>query len=296
MSTGANPPAAPTPPAVVVAKPIPQEIKVIAHSQLFYWWPVWFFGFIFAMWTYADNSRMAIVDHASRITWIKVVDKDGKEELQYTINVAGDSKRLTSDAKRVKAEDPNILVPGPRVSAHTWMGPMYLLILFLVVMITSVPLRGLWSLVTIISIVVVALLLSLFDKWDDLLRAMGDLHVYINMAGYLSLSIALFLAWLVAIWVFDRRTYIIFTPGQVKVCEEIGGREKVYDTTGMTLEKRRDDWFRHIILGFGTGDLTVRAAGADRHEIILPNVAFVGFKIEAIEAMLRGRQVSAKQS
>ena len=290
MSTGPTPNAAPAPAA---GRPIPSEIKVISHSNLFYWWPVWFFGFVFTLWTYADNSRMAIVDNKSRIVW-KDVEKDGKVEREYTINVAGDTKRLASDAVRVKPEDPSELVPGIRVSTHTWMAPMFFLILFLVIIITSVPLRGLWSLVAIISIVVISLILSLMDKWDDLLKAMGDLHIFMNMAGYLAISLALVIAWLVAVWVFDRRTYIIFTPGQVKVCEEIGGREKVYDTTGMTLEKRRDDWFRHIILGFGTGDLTVRAAGADRHEIILPNVAFIGFKIDAIESMLRARQTTHK--
>jgi hypothetical protein len=289
MSTGPTPPAAATPPAP--GRPIPQEIKVVAHSSLLYWWPVWFFGFLFSLWTFADNHRMAIIGHESKI--IKEVDANGKES--FKILVEGDSERLIKDSVAVKSADgTSYLVPRPRVSTRSWMGPLFLLILFLVIMITNVPLRGLWSLVTIIGIIVIALILSLMEKWDDLLQAMGDLHVYINMAGYLTVGIALLIAWLVAVWVFDRRTYIIFSPGQVKVCEEIGGREKVYDTTNMTLEKRRDDWFRHIILGFGTGDLNVRAGGADRHEIVLPNVAFIGFKIDAIESMLRARQTTPK--
>jgi hypothetical protein len=288
MSTGPTPPAAPAP----AGKAIPQEIKVIAHSNLFYWWPVWFFGLLFSLWTYADNYRMAIIGDRSQIEKTGIGD-DGKE--RFVIKVEGDTERLLKDSKAEKTNDgASYLAVRPRVSTRSWMGPLFLLILFLVVIITNVPLRGLWSLVTIISIVVISLILSLMDKWDDLLRAMGDLHVYINMAGYLAISLALLAAWIIAVYVFDRRTYIIFTAGQVKVCEEIGGREKVYDTTGMTLEKRRDDWFRHIILGFGTGDLTVRAAGADRHEIILPNVAFIGFKIDAIESMLRARQITPK--
>ena len=118
------------------------------------------------------------------------------------------------------------------------MGPLFFLILILVIFITNVPLRGLWSLVAVIGIVVLALVLSLFDLWDKLLTAMGDLHIYINMAGYLTLSTALFIGWVLAVKLFDNRTYIIFTPGQIKVCEEIGGREKVYDTTGMAVEKK----------------------------------------------------------
>ncbi len=292
MSTGATPPAAGPPPAA--AKPIPQEIKVVAHSSLLYWWPVWFFGFLFALWTYADNYRLAIVGAESRIEKLPKAADDEKD--RFVIRVEGDTDRLLKDSVAVKAADgtTSYLTPRPRVSTRSWMGPLFLLILFLVIVITNVPLRGLWSLVTIISIVVIALILSLMEKWDELLRAMGDLHVYLNMAGYLALSVALFIAWATAVWVFDRRTYIVFTPGQVKVCEEIGGREKVYDTTNMTLEKRRDDWFRHIILGFGTGDMNVRTAGAERHEILLPNVAFIGFKIGAIESMLRARQMTQK--
>ncbi len=259
-------------------------MKVISHSHLFYWWPVWFFGFVFALWTYLDNDRLAIIGHESRI----VKTENGKE---VHINVEGDNKRLFDDADQTK-DDKNAYVPKIRVSPRTWMGPLYLVILFLVILITNVPLRGLWSLVTIILIVVIALVLSLMNSWDVLLKALGDLHVFINMAGYLALSVALFIAWVVAVYFFDRRTYMTFGPGQVRVCEEIGGREKVYDTTNLSLEKRRDDWFRHIVLGFGTGDLTVKTAGADRHEIILPNVAFIAFKIKAIEHMLRARVYS----
>lgn len=285
-----NSPTPPTPPpAAPAAKAIPDEIKVVSHSHLLYWWPVWLFGLIFALWTYVDNNRMAIVSAESRIVKEPLAEREA-----YRINVEGNRDRLLSDAKRVRPEAPDDLVPGPRVSPRSWMGPVFFTILFLVILITNVPLRGLWSLIIIISIALLAVLFSLFEVWDQLLRAMFDLHIFINMAGYLAFSIALCIAWVVAVWIFDRRTYIIFTSGQVKVCEEIGGREKVFDTTNMTLEKHRDDWFRHIILGFGTGDLTVKTAGADRNEIVLPNVAFVSFKIDAIEQMLRSRQTTPK--
>ena len=111
-------------------------------------------------------------------------------------------------------------------------------------------------------------------------------------AGYLFLASVVFGGWAMAVFVFDKRSYIIFSPGQIKVCEQIGGREKVYDTTGMTIDKLRDDWFRHIFLGFGSGDLSVRTAGADRHEIVMPNVALIGFKIGPIEQLLRERQTT----
>lgn len=290
MSTSPPPPPVSVPPVLIASpnKPVPQEIKIVAHSHLFYWWPVWFFGFLFTLWTFVDNNRLVIVGPTSKITKSKALDNRDI----FAIQVEGDEEtksRLVNDAEPSKGNKDEY-VPKIRVSPRPWMGPIYFVILFLVILITNIPLRGLWSLVMIISIILLAVLLSLFEKWDAILRASGDLHIFLNMAGYLAISVALLIAWVMAVLVFDRRTYIIFTPGQVKVCEEIGGREKVYDTTNLTLEKHRDDWFRHIILGFGTGDLTVKTAGSDRHEIVLPNVTFIAFKIDAIEKMLRSRQ------
>lgn len=276
------------------------HIRVYSHSPLFYWWPVWLFGFIFSLITLMDNYRMAIVPGESLL-----VKETVGQEFRYSVHTPPDADRMeklldkaTPEARQeLKRQSPNLPDQGeaykikPHVSPRSWMGPTFLFILVLVIIITSVPLRGLWSLVVLIGLVVLALLISLFKWWDDILGALYGFHVYINLAGYLVLSIVLCAAWLVATFIFDRRSYIIFTPGQIRVCEEIGARERTYDTTGMTIEKHRDDWFRHIFLGFGTGDLSIRTAGADRHEILMPNVALIGFKIEPIQQLIRQRQI-----
>jgi hypothetical protein len=44
-------------------------------------------------------------------------------------------------------------------------------------------------------------------------------------------------------------------------------------------------------LGFGTGDLTIKTSGAERHEIVLPNVAFIAFKIKAIQQILHAQEI-----
>ena len=43
--------------------PIPrkQEIKIVSHSNLFYWWPVWALGFLFFLLTLWDGDLLAIV-------------------------------------------------------------------------------------------------------------------------------------------------------------------------------------------------------------------------------------------
>jgi hypothetical protein len=300
-------PEAPVPPPGAGHSPPPpafDEIRVYSHSPLFYWWPVWAFGFIFSLVTLADNERMAIVHGESIIVKEKVGDKiltniygvpDGDPMAKVTNEATAQEKQRVLESNpeyKAVADRPGAEVDmvRPRVSSRSWLGPAYLIVLLLVIIITNIPLRGLWSLVVLIGLVVVALVISLAGWWADILNAFVGLHVFINLAGYLLPSAVLFLVWMASVFIFDRRSYIIFTPGQIRVCEEIGSRERTYDTTGMTIEKQRDDWFRHIFLGFGTGDLIVRTAGADRHEILMPNVAMIGFKIDPIQQLIRQRQ------
>jgi len=294
-ATGQAPPAADTTPGF-------DEIRVYSHSPLFYWWPVWLFGFIFALVTLIDGDRMAVVPGESLLVKEKVEGGKVRETIYAPANDQDLMGKIAppatpQDKERLASKNANFQPAAdayeirPRVSGRSWMGPTYMIILFLVIVITSVPLRGLWSLVVLIGLVVLALVISLFKWWDPIFESLYGLHIFINLAGYLLLSTALFIAWAVATFIFDRRSYIIFTPGQIRVCEEIGSRERTYDTTGMTIEKHRDDWFRHIFLGFGSGDLSVRTAGADRNEILMPNIALIGFKIDPIQQLIRQRQI-----
>ncbi|HEX3150507.1 MAG TPA: hypothetical protein VHR66_20685 [Gemmataceae bacterium] len=297
------PPAAGQVSPAVDATPAFDEIRIYSHSPLFYWWPVWLFGFIFSLITLMDNDRMAIVPAEALLVKESVEGNKFRGTIYGPVQEQNLMGKITADASQEQkdhliAKNPNfprdaknVYELRPHVSARSWMGPTYLIILVLVIIITSVPLRGLWSLVVLIALVVLALMVSLFKWWDDILGALYGLHIFINLAGYLMLSTAIFVSWAVATFIFDRRSYIVFTPGQIRVCEEIGSRERTYDTTGMTIEKHRDDWFRHIFLGFGSGDLSVRTAGADRNEILMPNVALIGFKIEPIQQLIRQRQI-----
>lgn len=285
MSTA--PSSAPPVPSGMPAKS--SEIKIISHSTLFYWWPVWVLGFFMAAWTFAENHRLAIVPPTGLVT--QPTDAEGnpkRGEYQMTFQ---DSKQTGLDTDSLKAGVNNSKSSQPpfptRVSQHAWLGPVFLVGLILTMLITNVPLRGLWSFVTIILVVVLALMASLFKVWDDIFEAFGNLRIYINMAGYLFIGVTIFVLWLLATFVFDRRTYVIFTPGQIRVCEHIGAGVQTYSTMGVSLEKQRDDLFRHYILGFGSGDLLLKVPGAEKREVRLPNVLFIGWRLRAIEDMIR---------
>jgi hypothetical protein len=156
------------------------------------------------------------------------------------------------------------------------------------IIVTNVPLRGLWSFLVIVMVVVIALVLALLNVWEVIFEMLGNIHMHINMATYITIGVVMLAIWSVAVFVFDRRSYVIFTPGQIKVCEHIGAGVQAYPTLGISLDKQRDDLFRHYIYGLGSGDLILRLPpGSDRREIRLPNILFLGFRLHKVEDIMR---------
>jgi hypothetical protein len=277
MSTAPTPPAGATPPAR-------REITLISHSPLFYWWPIWFLGYIMAFLTYTENHRLAIVPAGSKLTELQSTDDKVKD---YKLSVPSPTTKNLNDAMNATGDPTQKEAFKARVSQKAWMGPLYCTILLLTIVITNVPLRGLWSFLVIMLLVILALVFTVFDVWNDLLKAFGNLHVYINMAGYLFIATCVLILWIVSVFIFDQRTYMRITPGQIQVCEHIGASIRNYDTMGLSFEKQRDDLFRHWILGFFSGDLIVRTAGAERETIRLPNVLWIGWRLDEVQNLLR---------
>jgi hypothetical protein len=149
-----------------------------------------------------------------------------------------------------------------------------------------------WSLVVIILLVSATILLAVLGLWDSILRAIGVIDIHMNALGYLSISLFLFVLWLLMFLVFDRLKYIIFTRGRLRVRMAIGEGEKVFDMRGMVFKRHRDDLFRHWLLGFGTADLTVFTSGANAQQIEMPNVLGIGHKLALINTMLQELEVT----
>jgi hypothetical protein len=283
--TGATPtgslPSGSMPPPGAHAPHHKREITLISHSMLFYWWPIWVIGFSMALITYFENHRLAVMPDRVTVT---------ESATGYEVAVQKDhaTKSVTEAAKRASGQSQPAEAFPTRVSAKAWMGPVFCVVLLLTVVITNVQLRGLWSFLVLLMLVVIALAISLVPNgWENLLGAVGNLHIYINMAGYLFIATVVFILWAVSVFIFDQRTYLIVTPGQIQVCEHVGDSIRSFDTTGLTFEKQRDDLFRHWLLGFFSGDLIVRTSGAERETIRLQNVLWIGWRLEEVQALLR---------
>src|SRR5262249_55835097 len=157
------------------------------------------------------------------------------------------------------------------VATRSSYGVLFATVLLLCIVITNVPLRGLWSVVVIIGIILLAVIFALAGWWETIFHYLGLLDIRINAGGYFFISFILLAVWLVVTLLFGRQVYILFSPGRFRFCQEIGGGEPAYDTMGMVIQKQRDYLFRHVILGLGSGDLIVRTAGAHSHEFHFNN-------------------------
>jgi hypothetical protein len=273
-STQSPPPATQTPRT--------NEVIIYSHSGLFYWWPVWVVGFVLALLTYTQGTVLAVVPLGTEM---------GKVEDQFVLKPVGEQERPR------QVNGANVLVlpqgksfpeesaPHLRTSAKRSFGVVFVTVLMVVILITNVPLRGMWSVMIIMFVVLMSVILALAGVWDNILRTVSLLDIRINLGGYLFISVALLIIWLVTFLFFDRQLSISFQPGRMAVQLEIGQGRKIFSTIGMVIEKQRSDLFRHWILGLGSGDLIIRTAGADRHEFRLQNVLFIGRKLPRIEDM-----------
>ncbi len=71
----------------------PREIVVISHSPIFYWWPVWFVGFLMAALTYLDGHRMAIVPAGTAAERARTVGGHDEPRDVLVLPPGGDCRR-----------------------------------------------------------------------------------------------------------------------------------------------------------------------------------------------------------
>lgn len=166
------------------------------------------------------------------------------------------------------------------------LGVVYLLVLFLVILITNFSVRGLASGMVILGAVLFAVVLAFIGWWDEVFSWFGHLRIHLTLGAYFWFSTLIFLAWAVTVFGLDRLSYWEFTPGQLTHKSLFGGGSKSYNAQGMGLEKHRDDLFRHWLLGLGSGDLRIATSGATREQIDVPNVLFIGSKVKAMQRLI----------
>ena len=165
-------------------------------------------------------------------------------------------------------------------------GVSYVALLLFLVTFTNLRMRGLYSVLFVISMAFIVVLLAWLGWWDDIAEVVPHLSVHMNMGFYLVFSTGLLIIWLLAFFIFDRLVFWRIRPGQMTEEHLIGGAEQSYDARGMLFEQQGDDFLRHVVLGLGAGDLKLTTSGAKKTTIDIPNVLFANRKIRRIQKLI----------
>src|SRR5262249_670625 len=232
--------------------------------------------------TYLDGNYMAIVP-AGTVA----------EKARQVQGVDGPRDVLILPANRVPADETPGVPEQPRlrVARSNSLGSVFVTVLLLVLLITNVRFSGVWSLVLIMLVVLLSVVFAFLGIWDHILRFVGSSDIHITAAGYLCLAASIFLVWLAVLLFYDRMNYATFGRGQFTIHHAFGAGATTYEVQGLSLEKKRDDLFRHWLLGMGSGDLVIRTGGVNARTFELPNVLFVGSKLVTAQRLLQQRQV-----
>jgi hypothetical protein len=222
--------------ATKVVRTTPREIKIISHSNIFYWWPAWVAGYAVALITSMQGTPIAF--------------EPGVVELVHPSN------------------NPGIF---------------FIATLVLLVIFTTSKLRGIYSILALVTAAFFAVLFAWLGWWDNILRLIPNLSARANLGFYLVFSTTLLVVWALAFFVFDRLIIWRVRPGQLIEERLVGGRARSYDTGGLRFEKRGQDFFHDIVLGLGAGDLLLATS---KETIQIPNVLFVDRKVKAIERLI----------
>ena len=172
------------------------------------------------------------------------------------------------------------------VHGNAGLGITFLVILTLIMVFTNVKLRGIYSVVFLLTIAFFTVLFGWLGWWDKIFELIPQLAVFMNFGFYVTFSTMLLVIWLARFFIFDTLTFWRLRPGQLTVEHVIGGGEQSYDTRGMLFEQRSDDFFRHKLLGLGSGDLLLVTTGARREEIDIPNVLFAARKVKTMQRLI----------
>jgi hypothetical protein len=165
-------------------------------------------------------------------------------------------------------------------------GLTFTIVLLLVILFTNVRIRGMASLATVLGVGFLTMLVAWLGWWDDILRVIPELSIQMNLGFYLVFSTVLMVMWSLTFFVFDRMVFWRIRPGQLTEERVIGGGELSYDTRGMLFEQQSDDFFRHVILGLGAGDLRLVTTGAKKEIIQIPNVLLAQSKVRKIQRLV----------
>jgi hypothetical protein len=188
------------------------------------------------------------------------------------------------------------VVGGVGVKFHPapWLGFSFIALVLFVIIFTNVRARGVYSFVLLLLAVGIGWGIAYVPGIDMAMGWASLVRIHMNLAFYMTFSTLLMVVWLFVTVVVDHFTWWRFSPGQVIEEHRVGqATGHAYDTEGMVIRRLPDDFFRHRLLGLGSGDFLVAPPNAETFEI--HNVWKANRKQRLLEDMIAMRMTQAAQ-
>src|SRR5262249_52223823 len=109
-------------------------------------------------------------------------------------------------------------------------GVIYTVVFMQVILFTNISLRGVISVVAILTVMFFTVLFAYLGWWDEILRVLPYLSIHMNLGFYVFFSTFLFIIWVLPFFVFDRLKFWRVRPGHLTVEYVIGGRARGHRT------------------------------------------------------------------
>jgi hypothetical protein len=114
------------------------QFKVVSHSELFYFWPIWALGIVMAAISFVQGSRLAILPEGTRVN--AVATDQGPDRFELTV-----PGKPTDSLNRAAAAAPGQAAFPDRVVQNTALQLIYVIVAIVVILATAVTVHGLWS-------------------------------------------------------------------------------------------------------------------------------------------------------
>jgi hypothetical protein len=176
------------------------------------------------------------------------------------------------------------------------LGVAYCLLFVLLLLVNTVKIRGAASFAVVSFLAFVVVLLAYLGWWDWILSWLGGRPIYMDLGFYLFFSTAILVIWVMTVFVFDHLSFWRVRPGQVTHEFVLGAVDRSYDTDNLVFTKRQDDFFRHWLLGLGSGDLQMQTMGGLGPVAEATNVLFAAWKIAKIQRLIATKPDQPQQA
>ncbi len=164
----------------------------------------------------------------------------------------------------------------------TTPGSIFAVLLFLVVLINSIRFRKTVSIAILLGVILL-LGVSAWRGWlDTAVNMIPALDIRLSSGFYLFFSVTLGSVWLLNFVLFDRLSFWRVQDGRFQKVWRFKGVVQSYDLKDVSFTQTSDDILRHILFGFGSGDIVAQVNKGTFETIQIRNVMGAAAKVRAV--------------